>query len=170
MKILMLFIFLSAVFAETDTAEVLKSETDDGKKQELEVEDMEIVEISETKPKPKKDEISEKPSQTIEKSTVEASTESKQIEPIVEEISETAVVSTVEAPAEVSAVSGVKYVCNEGRSYTFYEPGSDPNHLCELDAGHTEQPADWYALNDSSFCKGKMEELISQYNCVQETK
>lgn len=70
--------------------------------------------------------------------------------------------------AEASSVqAGVKYECDGGKSYTLYEPGAnDESHLCELDAGHTEAAADWYALNQSSFCKEKLQELIELYNCA----
>ena len=70
--------------------------------------------------------------------------------------------------ADASAVqTGVKYECDGGRSYTLHEPGvNDESHLCELDAAHTEAAADWYALNQSSFCKQKLQELIELYNCV----
>ena len=90
-------------------------------------------------------------------------------EPVAVEVTETELVS-IDTGIGVSAEAGVKYVCDEGRSYTFYEPGKNSSHLCELDAGHTEQLVDWYALNNVSFCKNKIEELISQYNCSKETK
>ena len=70
--------------------------------------------------------------------------------------------------AEASTVqAGVKYECDGGKSYTLHEPGvSDESHLCELDAGHTEVAADWYALNQASFCREKLQELIELYNCT----
>ena len=86
------------------------------------------------------------------------------------EVSETESVAVTDPTTQVSAISGVTYVCAEDRSYTFYEPANDTNYLCELDAGHTEQPTDWYALNDAGFCKAKIEELISLHNCSQETE
>ena len=67
----------------------------------------------------------------------------------------------------VSVQIGMSYECGGGRSYTLHEPGvTSESHLCELDAGHTENPADWYALNESSFCREKLQEIITQYNCV----
>ena len=169
MKILMLFIFFSGAFAETNTMEEPKAEVAEQEQQELKIEDTEVVEdISEVKPETKEEKLALEEKKESEKPASKEEAESKQAESILEEVSEIELVSTVETGAEVSsAQQGVKYVCDEGKSYTLYEPGNDSNHLCELDAGHTEQPAGWYALNDSSFCKGKMEELISQYNCVQ---
>ncbi len=71
------------------------------------------------------------------------------------------------AGSAVSVQAGVNYMCDEGRSYTLHEPGMDSeNHLCELDAGHTESPVDWYALNQSSFCREKLQKIITLYNCV----
>ncbi|MDE0092375.1 MAG: hypothetical protein OXN83_03705 [Oligoflexia bacterium] len=162
MRILMLFIFSSMAFAETNRAEEAKAETT--KQQKLEMKEIEVVEdISEAKPEPKEKKVSEK-------SVSEEDAKSEKAESGVVELSETELVSGVETEAGVSLIAGVKYVCDDSRSYTFYEPGNDPNHLCELEAGHTEQPTDWYALNESSFCRTKMEELVSQYNCAQETK
>ena len=77
-----------------------------------------------------------------------------------------------EAPAgndysDVSVQAGVNYECDNGKSYILHEPGvNSESNLCELDAGHTtENPADWYALNDSSFCKQKLQEMVSIHNC-----
>ena len=71
------------------------------------------------------------------------------------------------AGSSVSIQMGAKYECDGGRSYTLHEPGvSSESHLCELDAGHTEALADWYAVNESSFCRQKLQEMISHYNCV----
>ena len=130
------------------------------------------VEEKESTAQPKKVSVEKKESTAQpEKVSVEKKESTAQPEdPFALEVTETEAVSTVEAGSEFSAVSGVEYVCDEGKSYTFYEPGNDPNHLCELDAGHTEYSSDWYALNDSSFCKEKIEELISQHNCSPKTE
>ena len=67
----------------------------------------------------------------------------------------------------VSVQVGVEYQCNGNRSYTLHKPGvNSESNLCELDAGHTEAPADWYALHDSSFCRQKLQEMVTQHNCV----
>lgn len=66
----------------------------------------------------------------------------------------------------ISVQMGAQYDCDGGRSYTLHEPGvTSESHLCELDAGHTETPADWYALHDASFCKQKLQDMLSLHNC-----
>ena len=157
MKHLILFIclnaFLGMAFAETDTTAETKPAAPE----------MEQVSTTEKASEPKPEKVIEpKPEPKPEKVA------EPKPEPAKEKVSDVEVVSTPETASEISALAGVKYVCDESRFYTFYEPGTNPDHLCELDAGHTEQPADWYALNNSSFCKEKLEELISQYNCTQE--
>ena len=78
-----------------------------------------------------------------------------------------AVVQESDDGSAVSVQTGMKYECDGGRSYTLHEPGtSSESNLCELDAEHTEAPADWYALNQSSFCRQKLQELIELYNCA----
>lgn len=96
------------------------------------------------------------------------SAEEKQMpqQPVVSEEKPAAVQEAGGAEAG-SVQAGVKYECDGGKSYTLHEPGvNDESHLCELDAGHTEAAADWYALNQSSFCKEKLQELIELYNCA----
>ena len=96
----------------------------------------------------------------------------EEIKPVVEEksVKETSAVVNEESESADSGGSvqmGVNYECDGGRTYILHEPGVDSeSHLCELDAGHTEDPADWYALNQASFCREKLQEIIAQYNCV----
>ena len=75
--------------------------------------------------------------------------------------------TTKEEEKPTTAVqTGILYECDGGKSYTLHEPGINAeNHLCELDAGHTEASTDWYALNQSAFCREKLQELIEFYNC-----
>ena len=59
----------------------------------------------------------------------------------------------------------VSYECDGGRTFTLYEPGQDPKHACELDAGHTDKTADWNAAENRGFCRKILEQKIKQYNC-----
>ena len=160
MKFLIIFLSLGLSFSQ---AEEPKPETA-GKK--IELEEVEVIEAVTTA----KPENSSEKSKASKEPVAEQPDSKERIitEPVAVEVTETEVVSVVDAGTGVSAEVGLKYVCDGGRSYTFYQPGQDPNYLCELDAGHTEQAPDWYALNDASFCKNKIEELISIYNCTKE--
>ena len=85
----------------------------------------------------------------------------------VEEKPETVVQTSSHVDSGVSVQTGVRYECDENKSYTLHEPGvNSESNLCELDAGHTEAPVDWYALHESSFCRQKLKEITTQYNCV----
>ena len=162
---LMPFILFGMAWAETNANKPAES-----KAQELKAEEIEVVEeVIETNPD-KLPEIEDVETQEKAQKPISKKMEVKEDNEVEVEVSETESVTAVEPNTQVSAVSGVKYICDESRSYTFYQPGNDPNHLCELDAGHTEATTDWYALNDAGFCKRKIEELISQYNCVQEVQ
>ena len=173
MKFLILFTLFNLAYAETTLDEKSTAEVAEPKTEELQTEKVELVKETESE----KTALETEPEKALVENELKAESavsekpvvkEESKVEP---ETSETESVSNVdEIKTEISASSGVKYVCDEGRSYTLYEPGNDSNHLCELDAGHTEQPADWYALHDASFCKGKIEELISLFNCAQETQ
>ena len=176
MKFLILFTLFNLAFAETTLDEKSTAEIAEPKKEELQTEKVELVKETESEKtaletEPEKALVENEPKAESAESAVSEKPVVKEESKVEPETSETESVSNVdEAKTEASASSGVKYVCDEGRSYTLYEPGNDSNHLCELDAGHTEQPADWYALHDANFCKGKIEELISLYNCTQETQ
>ena len=108
----------------------------------------------------------------VSKEAKPSSNEKQEVQkPVVEAEEKPAAAAAVQesdsVDSEVSVQAGVNYECDGGKSYTLHEPGvNSESHLCELDAGHTETPADWYAFNDSSFCRKKLQEMISHYNCV----
>ena len=193
MKSLIFFVFLSTAFAEVKTTESEKKALKTEKMEVVETAEMKPEKNSTLEKASEEPELKEEIKVTgkvvetgLEKdSKSEKASEEKKLKekemlvekPVskdklseVEKTSEIKPAPTVKTGAETSTPSGVKYVCDENKFYILYEPGNESSHLCELDAGHTDQPADWYALNDSSFCRGKMEELISQYQCVKETK
>ncbi len=96
-----------------------------------------------------------------------AEEEAKPAEEKKEAMKEEAQPAEADQESAASVQAGMNYECDGGRSYTLHEPGvNSESHLCELDAGHTEAPADWYALNQSSFCREKLQELIELYNCA----
>ena len=69
-----------------------------------------------------------------------------------------------------SVQAAVRYVCDAGKSYILYEPGQhDPNHTCELDALHTDKPADWNSrVPGTTYCRDRLKERIPRYNCAPE--
>ena len=110
--------------------------------------------------------VEEKPAATEESGAAEekpaAAEESKAVE------EKPAATQESSGDAESGAIqAGIKYECDGGVSYILHEPGiNDESHLCELDAGHTEISADWYAVHQSSFCREKLKEMIKLHNCV----
>lgn len=136
--------------------------------------------LNESKPSKEKQEAKEAKEAKEVKETEEAkeveeakpsSNEKQEVQkPVAESEEEPVVAAAVQESDSVDSVSvqaGVNYGCDGGKSYTLHEPGvNSESHLCELDAGHTETSADWYAFNDSSFCRQKLQELITLYNCA----
>ena len=138
-----------------------EAQTDKMVKEESKPEKMDTSEKEKTFPTD--DEASQK--QKAIPAETELSNQKKKV--TVEEKSETISPESDNTGSAASVQAGVKYECDENMSYTLYEPGTQSeNHLCELDAGHTEIPADWYALHESSFCRQKLQDMIRQYNCV----